>query len=377
MKTVKHILITVLLLLVAIACKQADEFTDVVFMTGTESSSITRLAIDGPTSMGVSATCSSKADADIKVAFAVDNSLVAAYNEENGTNYKVLPEGSFKLSETESIISSGSNVSNPVMFHLDSTKDMEDGVTYLVPIGLAKVEGKRLLKSGKTQYVIINRTIITNALDFRYGTRFHVPGFQKNASLKSMPKLSMECRVKVNTFTKENPYITSVMGIEDDEEIFLLRFGDVTIKNNQLQFTSKDQLTTSMTFETNKWYHIAIVFDGSTLRLYVNGKEQASKQATRGAVNLYNGVFNFGYSYNGRYLDGSISEARIWSKALTQAEIEGNVCYVAPDTEGLLAYWRFNEGKGNLSKDLTGHGYDAINFNGQEAHWVEGIRCPE
>lgn len=376
MKTIKDILLAVLLTFIAASCKEADEFSDVVFMTGTESSSITRLTIDGPATMGISATSSSKVVTDVKVSFAVDNTLVATYNGENGSNYKALPEGSFRLSSSESVIKAGSNVSDPVMFHLDSTEELEDGIVYLVPIALTNVEGMSLLQSGKTQYIIINRTIVTSALSLA-NTRFYVPNFQKDASLKSLPKLSMECRVKVNAFTTWDPYISTVMGIEFGEN-FLLRFGDVTIKNNQLQLTAKDQLTTPMAFETGKWYHIAAVFDGSTLSLYVDGALQVTKQATRGAVNLFDGGdFNFGYSYNGRYLNGYISEARVWTKALTQAEIEGNVCYVAPDTGGLLAYWRFNEGQGSKSVDFTGHGYDAVNHNGKDANWVEGVRCPE
>ena len=39
--------------------------------------------------------------------------------------------------------------------------------------------------------------------------------------------------------------------------------------------------------------------------------------------------------------------------------------YVNPESDGLLAYWRMNaweakDGGGNIVKDLTGHGYDAV-----------------
>ena len=133
-----------------------------------------------------------------------------------------------------------------------------------------------------------------------------------------------------------------------------------------------------MTFDTGKWYHVAAVYDGASLNIYVNGALEVTKAADkRKAVNLYDGGdFNIGYSYNGRYLNGAISEARVWTRALTQAEIEGNICYVAPDSEGLLAYWRFNEGTGNTSADMTGHGYNAERKTGTPT-WIEGVRCPE
>ena len=140
----------------------------------------------------------------------------------------------------------------------------------------------------------------------------------------------MECRVKVNKFCNSDPYISSIMGIEYDEN-FLLRFGDVTIKNNQFQVTAKDQVTPEMTFDTGKWYHLAVVFTGSQFIVYVDGEVAATKQATRGPLNLYDGGdFNFGYSYNGRYLDGYISEARIWTRVLSQVEIQETCATYSP-----------------------------------------------
>ena len=36
---------------------------------------------------------------------------------------------------------------------------------------------------------------------------------------------------------------------------------------------------------------------------------------------------------------------------------------VDPQTTGLKAYWKFNEGKGNnIAKDLTGNGNDAVAY---------------
>lgn len=359
------------------SCKEADELVNVVYMTGTEKTTLSRLTIDGPTEMGISATCTEKVGSDVKVSFSIDNSLVDGYNAEKGTTYKVMPEGTCKLSSNESVIKAGGNVSEAVMFLLTSTEGMEDGVSYLVPIKLTGADKYQVLESCRTLYLVVNRTIVTNALSLSGRTRFWVPKFTEDASLASLSKISMECRVKVNSFCDYDPYISSIMGIEYDEN-FLMRFGDVTIDKDQLQITAKDQVAPSMHFETDKWYHLAVVFDGNHFYVYVDGELIATKQATRGPVNLYDGgEFNFGYSYNGRYLDGAISEARVWTKALSQVEIQENMCYVSPDSEGLLAYWRFNEGKGNVSKDCTGHGYDAESYTGRNATWIEGVRCPE
>lgn len=376
MDKLKYIFFSLISLLIITSCKEADKLVNVVYMTGTEKTTLTRLSIEGPTEMGISATCSEKVSHDVKVSFMLDPSLVESYNQEKGTSYKVLPEGLGQLKTTESVIRAGSNVSESVMFQLKSIEGMEEGVSYLVPITLSSVEGYQILESCKTVYVLLNQIVVTKALSLSNNMRFYVPKFKENPDLKSLSKISMECRVKVNNFYNRDPFISSVMGIEYDEN-FLLRFGDVTIDNNQIQLTAKDQVTPPDHFETGKWYHIATVFDGNTIYMYINGELAASKGATRGPVNLYDGGdFNFGYSYDGRYLDGAISEARVWTKALTQVEIQENMCYVAPDTEGLLAYWRFNEGEGNMSKDATGHGYDAVSYSGRNASWIDGVKCP-
>lgn len=368
--------ILLLFLVLFSSCKEADKLVNVVYMTGTEKTTLTRVSIDGPTEFGISATCSEKVSRDVRVEFSVNLSLVEAYNKERGTSYRALPEENGKLESNVSVIKSGSSVSEAVMFLLSTTEGLEEGISYLIPITLVSVDGYKILESCRTVYVVLNQVIETKALSLANRTRFYVPKFKENVELKSIPKLSMECRVKVNSFQERDPYISSVMGIEYSEN-FLLRFGDVTIDKDQLQLTAFDQVTPSDHFETGKWYHIATVFDGNTIYMYINGELAASKAATRGPVNLYDGGdFNFGYSYDGRYLDGAISEARVWTRALTQVEIQENMCYVSPDSEGLLAYWRFNEGEGNRSVDCTGHGYDAESYTGRDAQWIEGVKCP-
>ena len=67
--------------------------------------------------------------------------------------------------------------------------------------------------------------------------------------------------------------------------------------------------------------------------------------------------FHIGRSERGRYLNGWVSEARVWNVARTPAELEDCVCYVDPTTPGLVAYWSFDgtvQEDGSV-QDLTGH----------------------
>ncbi len=59
-------------------------------------------------------------------------------------------------------------------------------------------------------------------------------------------------------------------------------------------------------------------------------------------------------------MDGKISEVRIWNKTLTEAEINEATHFYTVDTssEGLVAYWKFDEGAGSTIKDYSVNGND-------------------
>lgn len=182
--------------------------------------------------------------------------------------------------------------------------------------------------------------------------------------------------MRMHSWQTGSPYISSLMGIE---ETFLLRFGDTTIKPDQLQLAGGGYpVTCNTVFELEKWYHVAVVFDGATISLYVNGLFDASVAAPRGPIELsraYQNGFFVGQSRGGRRMNGDVSEVRVWTKALTPADLKNNLCYIDPTAEGLLAYWRFNEVDGKDVPDLTGHGHTAIGSS--TPTFVEGVKCPE
>lgn len=95
------------------------------------------------------------------------------------------------------------------------------------------------------------------------------------------------------------------------------------------------QAATNIT--VNQWYHIVGVRRPSAGRIYVyvNGVEAASAIDNTTTVPGYSAL-NIGGQTNtaGRYLDGQISDARVWSRDLTVAEI--NALYVGGPGVGLL-----------------------------------------
>ena len=63
--------------------------------------------------------------------------------------------------------------------------------------------------------------------------------------------------------------------------------------------------------------------------------------------------------FNGKYYDGTMDEVRIWNVVRSASQIAAFKDFqVDPSTPGLVAYWRLDEGSGDVGFDLTGNGHD-------------------
>jgi subtilisin family serine protease/glucose/arabinose dehydrogenase len=75
----------------------------------------------------------------------------------------------------------------------------------------------------------------------------------------------------------------------------------------------------------NTWTHLAATYDGSTLRLYLNGAEVSSR-AVVGSLNTSSGALRIGgNAVWGEYFAGLIDEVRIYNRPLNQQEIEADL----------------------------------------------------
>lgn len=362
------------------ACKK-EAFKDALYVTGTEVNPVTIItAEEGVISkIGVSVTASGLVANDINAEFKTDPALVAAYNKANGKNYLPVPEGDYELSGTSVAIKKGTNVSNAIEFRVKSVKNFKTGSSYMMAVTIGNsTGGLNVLESSRTIYFVVKPVVIQAVASLSGGTAFKPDFSETNAArLKSMSAVTIETRIFVNKFAASSPFISSVMGIE---EHFLLRFGDVTIKPNQIQRAGMVALTAAKEFGTGTWYHVALVHDVSITKLYINGVLEASI-ADANNINIlqplgggaYSTGFLIGTSAGSRYLDGMISESRLWSKALSQTEIIDGMCGVDPTSPGLEAYWKFNEGTGNVATDITGHGHHAT--ANRNVTWVPNVRC--
>lgn len=369
MEKITRYYLFVLITLCFINCKKDHTNKNVIYLSAAETSVTTSLTADSTgAELAITAKAAQQVTQPVTANIVIDTSLIANYNQLTGKHYSALPQGSYELTSNNVTINAGANVSDAISLKILSTKDFKDGFTYLLPITIKGADGLPVLSASGTLYVIVNRVIISTVASLT-NNYFTVDFSKNNDALKTMSSISYETRVMVNQFQSANPYISSIMGIEEN---FLLRFGDVSIQPNQLQMAGGLTATNVPgSFSTGTWYHIAAVYNGTQLKIYVNGQLSATKDAVR-TVDITSG-FYFGRSANGRPLNGAISEARVWSKVLTQAEIINGMCGIDPASPGLVGYWKFNEGTGNIAHDISGNGHDAT-ANGTVT-WIPNIRC--
>ncbi|PIF43517.1 putative secreted protein (Por secretion system target) [Chryseobacterium sp. 52] len=192
--------------------------------------------------------------------------------------------------------------------------------------------------------------------------------------------VTFEGWVKVNAFKTAFPYISSVMGIEvGDSNSAILRFGDGNLANNKLQFilsfgSAQVKLNTATTFSTNTWYHIAATYDGSAMKIYVNGVLDASVPASGNFT--ANGILYLARNYeNARSLNGFLDEFRVWKRALTATEILTNNCNVPANSPALEANWKMNEGSGNGALDATANTHFATLTGMTNTNWRTDVAC--
>ncbi len=75
----------------------------------------------------------------------------------------------------------------------------------------------------------------------------------------------------------------------------------------------------------NTWNHLVGIFDGENLKLYLNGKENISKNIGESGISQTNFELFFGtdkYGIPSRFLDGRIDDFKLYNRAISETEIK-------------------------------------------------------
>ena len=96
----------------------------------------------------------------------------------------------------------------------------------------------------------------------------------------------------------------------------------------------------------DRWYHAAATYDGMELRLYINGLLENSALAVVSIFNNSSPVQIGGNTEQSRYFRGCLDDPRLYSRAISAAEVQALAAMGTTDLESLPADWSNPGGSG-------------------------------
>ncbi|HYD35103.1 MAG TPA: DUF2341 domain-containing protein [Vitreimonas sp.] len=101
----------------------------------------------------------------------------------------------------------------------------------------------------------------------------------------------------------------------------------------------------------NQWYHIVGTYDGSSVKLYINGRLDNSL-STSGTITTNTDTLAFGCSsqLNGEYFNGKLDHVKIYNYARSQAQVAYDYNRGKP-----IAHWKMDECQGTTIYDASGN----------------------
>lgn len=193
------------------------------------------------------------------------------------------------------------------------------------------------------------------------------------SGLQPADAFTLEAMVKINTASEAYQFII------DNGFATSQQHGGFTLGTEGTKFrtwasngTTRTIVLSGEPFELNRWYHVASVYNGQTLTLYVDGRMAGSGKLT-GTLNYDRVNDSPDYGLNlGRYKDDNeeffadmtMDEIRVWSLARSPEDVRSTMLTNLYGSEpGLLAYYRFDQTVETLANDHSVNGNEATLFN--------------
>ncbi len=159
--------------------------------------------------------------------------------------------------------------------------------------------------------------------------RLNLNGSGQQYVVPDMPELQISNAITITAWIKPSTggtqYIVKKASSNstDGFELGLSNSGTVFVRFNQASSGNSYRIDSSSKYPTNgnTWMHVAATYDGSTIRLYINGQEQAS-QAAKFTIATNNLPLSLGSGDSGsRTMQGQLDEVLVTDRALSAAEV--------------------------------------------------------
>ncbi|HYG73398.1 MAG TPA: LamG-like jellyroll fold domain-containing protein [Planctomycetota bacterium] len=141
-----------------------------------------------------------------------------------------------------------------------------------------------------------------------------------NPSLNPVGQLSLSAWVNADTATSSKVIVSKANG--SVLQYTLVRFGNGSLRFNIGTTSGIAGLSSVTALAANRWYHVAATYDGSTIRLFIDGVLNASVAKSGAMSDCGRGVrIGAGTGTESMFFKGSLDDLRIYNQALSAAEI--------------------------------------------------------
>jgi hypothetical protein len=142
-------------------------------------------------------------------------------------------------------------------------------------------------------------------------------------------KVTLSAWIYVNSYKNDQRIISKETGVRRRDSIYALLLSGKRDRKLQFRLALKGvnkgkRLTSNSTIPLNEWTHVAAVFNGKYVRLYINGtldKKARRSRVSRPLRHNNEPVYIGGSQFYNCGFDGKIDDVRIYNKALGAASI--------------------------------------------------------
>ncbi|TKG96505.1 helix-turn-helix domain-containing protein [Puteibacter caeruleilacunae] len=189
--------------------------------------------------------------------------------------------------------------------------------------------------------------------------------FPSSRMLRPNAQITVECWIKVRSYSEWGAALSYVVDNSYNESGYSFSFydGKLRFMIRTEQMAGQDwNFNPGVEMPLNQWCHIAGVYNGQSIKMYLNGA-LAQEKYISGSINWEHTPRNlilgaFVDSNEMHYFDGELDEVRLWNRALSASEIYANIERSLTGSEdGLIAYYPMTE-NGDVVKDHSKNKFD-------------------
>jgi hypothetical protein len=165
----------------------------------------------------------------------------------------------------------------------------------------------------------------------RFGGALSFDGIDDRVSIGSSPGLNLttgtvEAWVRLDTLGRWHGVLAKGNANSDPSQNYAIEVDDVNFVSCVIgNGTSSNVVKSTTQVAAQQFYHLACTWDGSQLRLYINGVLNRSVSQTITPASNSSPLFIGQYGGSVDRLDGVIDEVRIYGVALSQAQIQSDM----------------------------------------------------